>query len=307
MANMQVQWQGVYPAITTKFTESGDLDIPMFQKNVQAQIDAGAAGLIIGGSLGESSTLSHEERIELLTSTLEFVNGKTPILLNIAEGATRSAIKLAQRAQDSGAHGLMLLPPMMYKPTDHETTAFFKTVASETDLPILVYNNPVDYKIEVTLDMFEELLKLDNIQAVKESTRDVSNVSRMRSRFGDDLKILCGVDTLALEELLMGADGWVAGLVCAFPRETVAIYRLARAGKIREAIAIYRWFLPILELDINPQLVQNIKLAEVKTGLGTEHVRLPRHPLQGAERERVLKILEAGLATRPELPDYLNL
>ena len=304
---MQVQWQGVYPAITTKFTANGDLDIPMFQKNVQAQIDAGVDGLIIGGSLGESSTISHEERMELLTSTLAFVSGKIPILLNIAEGATHNAIKLAKLAQDNGADGLMVLPPMMYKPTDHETTTFFKTVAAETDLPILIYNNPVDYKIEVTLDMFEELLRHDNIQAVKESTRDVSNVSRIRSRFGDDLKILCGVDTLALEELLMGADGWVAGLVCAFPRETVAIYRLAKAGKIQEAITIYRWFLPILELDINPQLVQNIKLAEVKTGLGTEHVRPPRQPLQGAERERVLKILEDGLAVRPELPDYLNL
>lgn len=304
---MKVQWQGVYPAITTKFTADGTLDIPMFQKNVQAQIDAGVDGLIIGGSLGESSTISHEERVELLTSTLAFVDGKIPILMNIAEGATHNAIQLAKLAQDNGADGLMVLPPMMYKPTDHETTEFFKTVASETDLPILIYNNPVDYKIEVTLDMFEELLKMDNIQAVKESTRDVSNVSRIRSRFGEDLKVLCGVDTLALESLLMGADGWVAGLVCAFPGETVAIYRLAKAGKIQEAIAIYRWFLPILELDINPQLVQNIKLAEMLTDLGTEHVRPPRQPLQGAERERVLKILEAGLANRPELPDYLNL
>lgn len=304
---MTVQWQGVYPAITTKFTADGALDFPTFNKNIQAQLDAGIDGLILGGSLGESSTITHEERIDLLQNTLDFVQGKIPVLVNIAEGATKNAIKLAHLAQDNGAQGLMLLPPMMYKPTDHETTEFFKAVASETDLPILIYNNPVDYKIEVKLDMFEELLKYDNIQAVKESTRDVSNVTRIINRFGERLKVLCGVDTLALECLLMGADGWVAGLVAAFPRETVAIYRLAKAGRIEEALAIHRWFLPILELDIHPQLVQNIKLAEVMTGLGTEFVRAPRQPLMGADRERVIKILEEGLAVRPELPEYLNL
>ena len=304
---MHVPWQGVYPAVTTKFTPDGDLDIPTFLANIDAQISAGVDGLIIGGSLGESSTITPDERIELLLATLDHVQGRVPVLLNIAEGATRNAIRLAARAQDNGADGLMLLPPMLYRPTDRETTAYFRTVAQSTDLPIMVYNNPVDYKIEVTPDMFEVLLQLDNIQAVKESTRDISNVTRLRTRFGNRLKILCGVDTLALEELLMGADGWVAGLVDAFPRETVAVYRLARAGRVAEALAIYRWFLPILELDIHPQLVQNIKLAEAMTGLGTEHVRPPRQPLQGAERERVSNILRTGLDTRPTLPDYLHL
>lgn len=304
---MKIAWQGVYPAVTTKFTPDGDLDVPMFLKNIEAQIEAGIDGVIIGGSLGESSTLTHEERLELLTATLEQSNGRIPVLLNVAEGATRSAIRLAQQAQEKGADGLMVLPPMMYKPTDDETTAFFKTVAMNTDLPILVYNNPVDYKIEVKIPMLEELLKLDNIQAIKESTRDISNVTRIKNAFGDRLKILCGVDTLAMEELCMGADGWVAGLVDAFPAETVAIYRLVKAGRIEEALKIYRWFLPILELDISPQLVQNIKLAEVMTGLGTEHVRPPRQVLHGAERQRVIKILEEGLAVRPELPDYLSI
>lgn len=184
---------------------------------------------------------------------------------------------------------------------------FFKAVATSTDLPIMIYNNPVDYKNEVTLDMFEELLKYDKIEAVKESTRDISNVTRIINRFGNRLKILCGVDTLALESILMGADGWVAGLVDAFPAETVAIYRLAKAGRHQEAIEIYRWFLPILELDISPHLVQNIKLAEVATGIGTEHVRPPRLDLQGAERERVLDIIQRGLKNRPVLPEYLNL
>ncbi len=296
---MEVSWHGVFPAVTTKFKENGDLDLPAFVHNIRAQIDAGVHGIIIGGSLGESSTLTHDERIELLLATKEAAKGQVPVILNIAEGATRNAVHLAQRAQNQGADGLMVLPPMLYKPTERETTDFFKTVAQNTDLPILVYNNPVDYKVEVTPDMFEELLKLDNIQAVKESTRDVSNVTRLLNRFGDRLKILCGVDTLALEEMVLGAHGWVAGLVDAFPGETVAIYRLVKAGRMEEALHIYRWFLPLLELDISSQLVQNIKLAEVMTGLGTEHVRPPRQPLQGAERERVIRIIQRGLDTRP--------
>lgn len=171
----------------------------------------------------------------------------------------------------------------------------------------MVYNNPVDYKIEVTLDMFEALAECSNIQAVKESTRDISNTTRMINRFGDRFKILSGVDTLALESLFMGANGWVAGLVCAFPKETVAIYRLQKAGRYEEALKIYRWFLPLLELDINAKLVQNIKLAEVATGIGTENVRAPRLPLAGEERAHVLKLIETGLKNRPTLPDYLNL
>ena len=171
----------------------------------------------------------------------------------------------------------------------------------------MVYNNPVDYNIEVTLDMFEELLKCPNIEAVKESTRDISNITRIKNRFGDRLHIMTGVDTLALESLLMGADGWIAGLVCAFPVETVAIYELQKAGRIKEAIEIYRWFLPLLELDINPKLVQNIKLAEVYTKIGTEHVREPRLPLHGEERKQVIQIIEEGLKTRPIVPDYKNL
>jgi len=171
----------------------------------------------------------------------------------------------------------------------------------------MIYNNPIDYGIEVTLDMFEELSECDNIQAVKESTRDISNISRMKSRFGNRFAILSGVDTFALESILMGADGWVAGLVCAFPAETVAIFNLAKAGRTQEAIAIYRWFLPLLELDINTKLVQNIKLAEVYTGIGTEYVREPRLPLYGEERKHVINIIEEGLRTRPTLPEYKNL
>ncbi|WP_343587031.1 dihydrodipicolinate synthase family protein [Flavobacterium sp.] len=304
---MSIEWNGVMPAVTTKFTADDKLDFKMFEVNMKAQLDAGVSGIILGGTLGEASTLLEEEKRELVQHTVSLTENKVPVIMNIAEQTTKGAILAANKAEQDGAKGLMMLPPMRYKASDFETVAFYSEVAKSTKLPIMVYNNPIDYKIEVSLDMFEELLKFDNIQAVKESTRDISNVTRMINRFGDRLKILSGVDTLALESLLMGSDGWVSGLVCAFPAETVAIYKLAKAGRIDEALKIYRWFLPLLELDINSFLVQNIKLAEVATGIGTENVRAPRLPLQGAERERVLAIIAEGLRTRPTLPDYKNL
>ena len=303
---MSVYWKGIYPAITTKFTEDDQLDLSAFGTNLQAQIDAGVDGIILGGSLGEASSLTEDEKFELVRFTLAQAGDQIPVVLNIAEQTTREAVRIAEKAQEAGAHGLMLLPPMRYKATDRETVTYFQDIAGATDLPIMIYNNPIDYGIEITLDMFEQLASLPTVQAVKESSRQISNVTKMYNRFGDRFRVLTGVDTLALESLLMGADGWVAGLVCAFPRETVAIYRLVQAGRIAEAMEIYRWFLPILELDVSPQLVQNIKLAEVATGLGTEHMRRPRLPLAGAERQRVLTILEEGLANRPELPDYLS-
>ena len=252
--------------------------------------------------------MTDDEKRTLTKETVNIVDGKVPVLLNIAEQTTKGAMEAAQIAEEDGAKGLMMLPPMRYKAGDRETVEYFKAVANSTSLPIMVYNNPIDYKIEVSLDMFDELVSsCPNIQAVKESTRDISNVTRIKNRFGDRLKIMTGVDTLALESLLMGADGWVAGLVCAFPAETVAIYELQKAGRIKEAIEIYRWFLPLLELDINPKLVQNIKLAEVYTKIGTENVRAPRLPLIGEERKHVLHIIEEGMRTRPTLPNYKNL
>ncbi|MDA9551568.1 dihydrodipicolinate synthase family protein [Flavobacteriaceae bacterium] len=301
---MGLKWEGVMPAVTTKFTDKDTLDIDMFEVNIQAQLDAGVHGIVLGGTLGEASTLLEKEKSVLIQETVNIVNGKVPVLMNVAEQSTKGAIAAAQKAEKDGASGLMMLPPMRYKAGDRETVAYFKAVANNTSLPIMVYNNPVDYKIEVTLDMFEELVVCPNIKAVKESTRDISNVTRIKNRFGDRLKIMTGVDTVALESMLMGADGWIAGLVCAFPKETVAIYELQKAGRIQEAIEIYRWFLPLLELDINPKLVQNIKLAEVATGIGTENVRAPRLPLFGEEREKVLGIIERGLQTRPTLPLY---
>lgn len=303
----KINWIGVYPAVLTFFDSEENLDIEGFLGNLRFQVKSGVQGVIIGGSLGESSTLTHDERIQLLDAALLEVGNEVDVIFNIAEGSTRSAVALAKRAEKHGAHGLMLLPPLLYKPTDEEVVAFFAKVAESTDLPILLYNNPVDYKIEIKLDMLDQLQKYPTIQAIKESTRDISNVTRMKNLFGNRYKILCGVDTLSLEELLMGADGLVAGLVDAFPEETVAIYRLVKAGRTDEALTIYRWFLPLLELDILPQLVQNIKLAGVHAGVCTEFVRSPRKPLVGAERARVEQVITSSLATRPKLPEYLHL
>jgi len=299
---MSITWKGVFPAVTTKFNDDDEIDFDAFDKNIEAQIEAGVKGIIIGGSLGEASVLSDIEKIELLKHTVKTVNKRAYVVLNIAEQTTKAALQCAENASKYGADGLMMLPPMRYKADDAETVQYFGTVAKSTSLPIMIYNNPYDYKIEVTLDMFEELSQYDNIQAIKESTRDVTNVTRLINRFGDRFKILCGVDTLALESLFMGADGWVAGLVDAFPRETVAIFNLAKQGRHQEALAIYRWFLPVLELDIHPKLVQYIKLAEASTGLGTENVRQPRLPLVGEERKKILHTIHKAIANRPELP-----
>ena len=304
---MLITWKGIYPALTTKFTSSDELDFDLIAKNLKAQLDAGIDGIILGGTLGESSVLSTEEKGKLVKFALEKVDGKIPVILNIAEGSTREALQQSEYAKHWGAQGLMALPPMRYKSDHRETVQWFKTIANATDLPIIIYNNPIDYKILITLEMFDELEECKNIQAIKESTRDVTNVTRLRNRFGNRYKILCGVDTLAMEELCLGADGWVAGLVCAFPKETVAIYRLVKAGRIEEATKIYRWFMPLLEMDIHPKLVQYIKLAEEQEGIGSEAVRAPRLILEGEERETILKIINDGMATRPELPDYLSI
>lgn len=298
---MSFEWKGVFPALLTPFTANDEIDLTMFEKNLQAQLDAGVHGVIIGGSLGEASTITAEEKETLIKHAIKYLNGKIPVIMNIAESTTKDAVQQAANAKAWGAAGLMLLPPMRYKSDDRETVEYFKTIAKSTDLPIMIYNNPVDYKIDVTLDMFEELIECINITAVKESTRDVTNVTRLINRFGGRLKILCGVDTLAMEELCLGADGWVAGLVCAFPKETVTIYNLVKEGKIAEAAKIYRWFMPLLELDIHPKLVQYIKLAATQTGIGSEYVRGPRLTLQGSERTRILKIINDGIAARPVL------
>lgn len=295
---MPFAWKGVFPALTTKFTSDDKLDLPLFEKNLNAQLAAGVEGIILGGTLGEASVLATEEKEELVKFAVEKTNNRVPVVLNIAEGSTKAALQQAAYAKEWGAQGLMLLPAMRYRTDHRETVTYFKTIADSTDLPVMIYNNPVDYKTEITLDMFDELQVCKNITAIKESTRDVTNVTRLRNRFGDRYAILCGVDTLALEEFVLGADGWVAGLVCAFPEETVRLYKLVKAGQLKEAVELYRWFLPLLELDIHAKLVQYIKLAESETGIGSEHVRPPRLTLIGEERERILKVIRDGIAAR---------
>jgi 1-pyrroline-4-hydroxy-2-carboxylate deaminase len=302
-AHMKINWKGVFSAVTTKFNPGFELDLETFGRNLDAQLSAGVSGIILGGTLGESSVLSADEKNELLKFTLSHVNGTVPVVMNIAEGSTREAVRVAEASEKAGVSGFMMLPPMRYKSDHRETVEYYKAVARATSKQIMVYNNPVDYKTEVTLDMFADLAACVNIDAVKESTRDTANVTRMLNRFGDRFSILTGVDTLALESLLMGAHGWVAGLVCAFPRETVAIYRKGQEGKIEEALALNRWFMPLLELDIHSKLVQYIKLAEEEAGIGTETVRPPRLPLIGEEREQVLRIIRSAIKNRPDLSE----
>lgn len=297
----QLNWKGIYPAVLTPFKENGEIDFEMFAKNTEAQISAGVHGIIIAGTLGDAAVLDNDEKFELLSYAKKVVAGRIPLILNIAENTTKNAVDFAKKAKELGADGLMLLPPMRYKADDREVVEYFKAVAKATDLPILIYNNPVDYATYVSLSMFDELKDYPSIQAVKESTRDLSNITRMKNKFGDRFKVLGGVDTISLETVLLGADGLVAGLVDAFPRETMAMYNYALNGEVEKAIEIYRWFMPLLELDIHPKLIQYIKLAATAEGICTPHVRAPRLPLVGEEATRINKIIADGIASRPVL------
>lgn len=299
---MKTIFEGVFPAVTTKFHPDESLDFPLMEKNIEDQIEAGASGIILCGTLGESSTLSSKEKIEILSFVKQVSSGRVPVLINIAESRTATALQFVKDAETAGADGFMCLPPLRYLADERETISYISAIAQSTSLPIMLYNNPVDYKIEITLEMFKGFSKFTNIQAVKESTRDVSNVTRMLNTFGDRFKILCGVDTLAMESLVMGAHGWVAGLVCAFPKETVAIYDLIKEGKINRAKEIYQWFLPLLELDIHPKLVQYIKLAETICETGSNHVRAPRLPLEKNEKAEIEAIIRQAISCRPVLP-----
>ena len=298
-----IKWQGVFPAVTTKFTADGALDAESCERHFGWQIESGVDGLIVAGSLGESSTLMPEERLELGRIAKAAAGASKRVILTVAEGATSKAVDLARRAEAQQLDGIMLLPPMMYHASPEETLAWFETVSCCCGLPIMVYNNPITYKIDVTTNMLERLCQRPNIVAVKESSDDVRRVVNIRNALGDRLAIFAGVDNLALESCLVGADGWVAGLVDAFPSETIAVWRLAKAGRIEEALRIYKWFAPLLELDTSPRLVQNIKLAEAIMGVGNEFVRPPRAPLQGEERARVEGVIRTAMRNRPALAE----
>jgi 4-hydroxy-tetrahydrodipicolinate synthase len=296
-----VSWSGVFPAVTTKFTADDRLDIPLMEKHLAFQLDAGVEGIVVLGSLGENGSLSWDEKLEVLKTAIR-VCDRVPVLACIAETTTATACKFADAAARTGANGFMLLPPMRYQSDQRETIQYLRTVASATDLPIMLYNNPVAYRIDLTAEMFAELANEPKFVAIKESSDNVRRFTDIINLVGSRYRMFIGVDDLAYEALMLGADGWLAGLVCAFPKETVALYKLTKAKRLDEALQLYRWFTPLLHLDVSVKFVQYIKMAEAMAGEGTEFVRAPRLPLAGNERQQIQKIIAHALANRPELP-----
>jgi 4-hydroxy-tetrahydrodipicolinate synthase len=294
-------WAGVFPAVTTKFDDDLQLDRKAMETHFAWQVESGVDGLITTGSLGEASTLTPTEKVEVARIAVAVAGKRLPVLATVAATTTAGAARFAEAAAEAGADGLMVLPGMQYVSDRREAVAHLRAVAAATDLPVMAYCNPVAYRTDIDLPALEELADTANIVAIKESSDDVRRVTDIRARFGDRFLIFAGVDNLALESFCLGADGWVAGLVNAFPAETVAIYRLAREGRLEEAREIYRWFAPLLRLDVSTKLVQNIKLVERMLGVGNERVRPPRLALIGEERSRVEEIVRIALRTRPDV------
>ncbi len=299
---MNTSWRGIFPALTTKFTPDLSLDLPAYERHIGAQIDAGVDGLVVLGSLGENATLSPEEKLDVVRTAVRASAGRVPVLSCVSETSTAGACRFVERTSDMGLAGYMALPGMQYQADRRETVAHYRAVAKASQLPIMVYNNPVAYRVDITPEMFVEIADEPKFTAIKESSGDPRRVAAIRDACGDRYAIFSGVDDLAYGAFLLGAVGWVAGLVCAFPSETVAIYRLIREKKYEDALRIFNWFVPVLHLDTEIKFVQYIKLAEAITGLGTEWVRPPRLTLEGEERERVSAIIEEAIRTRPQLP-----
>ena len=298
---MNVDWHGIFPALTTQFEEDESLDHEATVEHVERLIEAGVHGVVMLGTLGEGNSLSADEKRELLIATVSAVDGRVPVIAGVAEYTTAAAERLAAAAERIGVDGLMVLPGMTYRSDPRETIAHYRAVAGASGLPVMVYNNPVSYGVDVTPEMFAELADCETIVAIKESSEDTRRITDIRNSVGNRYVLFCGVDDIALEALAAGADGWLAGLVDAFPRETVRIWELVGEGRLDEARAIYRWFMPMLHLDTHPKLVQYIKLAVQEVGWGRETVRRPRLPIEGDERERVLETIRAGIADRPAL------
>ena len=299
---MNTAWKGVFPALTTKFRPDLSLDTGGMERHFLRQLNAGVDGLVVLGSLGENATLSPDEKQEIIKVAVGVSDGKIPVLACVSETTTQGAVRFVERASRVGADGFMVLPAMQYVSDRRETMQHLRTVAAASDKPIMIYNNPVAYRVDVTPDMFVELADEPKFVAIKESSDNVRRVTDIINLVGNRYAIFTGVDDLALESLLIGATGWVAGLVCAFPNETVALYRLLKAQRIDEALRLYRWFTPLLHLDVSIKFVQNIKLAEAMVGEGTEYVRPPRLPLAGDERAAVERVVRHALATRPVVP-----
>jgi len=300
---MRHPWHGVFPAVTTNMTERGAIDYAAFDHNLRVQLEAAVHGIVVLGTLGENPVLSADEKSAIIERAASVIDGRVPLLATVAETTTAGACRFAEQAARAGADGLMVLPGMQYVSDERETLTHFRAVADATELPIMIYNNPVSYRVDLTPAMLAELAEHPRLIAVKESSDDVRRITELICLLGDRYALFTGVDNLALESLAAGAVGWVAGLVCAFPRETVRLYDLITAGELEEARALYRWFRPLLDLDVSNKLVQNIKLVEQLVGLGSEHVRPPRLPLIGDERAHVLAVVERACETNRWFPE----
>ena len=299
---MKPYWQGVFPAITTQMHKDGSLDLAATAAHAEALVNSGVSGMIFLGSLGENQPMTGEEKRRVMAAMIEVINGRVPVLSGVAETSTAEAIRYVRDVEKLGADGVMLMPAMLYKGDPDETLAHFRTVARNTGLPIMIYNNPISYANDITPELFAKLANQKNFVALKESSGDVRRITDLHNTVGGRYAIFTGVDNLALEASILGIDGWVAGSGIAFPMENQYFWELTRAGKWNEARAFYRWFTPLLHLDVSTKFVQYIKLAVQEAGLGSEWVRAPRLILKGEERKRVLKIIHDGIAKRPKLP-----
>ncbi|HEY1859482.1 MAG TPA: dihydrodipicolinate synthase family protein [Gemmataceae bacterium] len=299
---MRVNWQGVFPAATTQFKADQSLDIPATLKHLDAMLAAGIDGLIMLGTVGENCSLEYPEKLSVLRATVEHVAGRVPVLTGVAEYTTTLACRFAADARKAGVNGLMVLPCMVYKSDGRETLTHYRAVAASTDLPIMCYNSPVSYGVDITPAQFAELADVPNLVAVKESSENCRRITDLKNAVGDRYLLFCGVDDLVLESVMLGAVGWVSGLVNAFPHENRLLWDLLKGGRYDEARKVYQWYTPLLHLDTHVKLVQYIKLSTTECGYGTEMVRTPRMALVGEERERVLSIIRQAIATRPKLP-----
>ncbi|MEO6246736.1 MAG: dihydrodipicolinate synthase family protein [Opitutaceae bacterium] len=299
---MKPHWTGVFPAITTQMRKDGALDLDATAAHAEALIKSGVSGMIFLGSLGENQAMTGEEKRSVISAMIGAVHGRVPVLSGVAETSTAEAVRYTRDMEKLGADGVMVLPAMLYKGDPRETLTHFRTVAKSTGLPIMVYNNPISYANDLTPELFAELASEKNCVALKESSGDVRRITDLRNTVGDRYAIFTGVDDLALEASILGIDGWVAGTGIAFPAENQYFWELTRRGEWDKAREIYRWFTPLLHLDVSTKFVQYIKLAVQECGLGGEWVRAPRLTLAGDERKRVLKIIRDGISKRPKLP-----
>lgn len=300
---MKPYWQGVFPAVTTQMRRTGDLDLDATARHLDVLIDSGVAGLVMCGSLGENQVLDPDEKRAVVEAAVGVSAGRVPVLSGVAETSTRAACSYVRDCRALGADGFMVMSAMVYPGDEREIVEHFRAVASSVDTPLMIYNNPVSYANDVTPALFAKLAEIDTIVAIKESSQDTRRITDLRNTVGDRYALFAGIDDLALEAAVLGIDGWVAGIGLAFPYENQYLWDLTRQGEWEQARAVYRWYTPLLHLDVSTKLVQYIKLAEQENGLGSEWVRGPRLPLVGAERSRVLEVVRKGIAERPRLPD----